>query len=224
MTKTQTTTIKEVTDEVGAAWEIVRQARNMGRSHCADVSVALADRLTAAGFDARPVIVEVETHVIKASNNSARIAECTYSAGMRRFGNTKPPHVVVMIGDDIVIDPTFDQFGISQTPGNNVPLTYWGPFNELPSLADFDADFSTVAENRPDLTIDPDFVYSTGGDWGSAIAYYKICDAYVSSGYGDIQRLIDMAMAGSMVKKVGRNDACPCGSKRKFKKCCLVVR
>ena len=36
----------------------------------------------------------------------------------------------------------------------------------------------------------------------------------------DIERLLNPSMPSRTMQIVGRNDACPCGSGRKYKKCC----
>ena len=43
-----------------------------------------------------------------------------------------------------------------------------------------------------------------------------VSEKVICSGYGNIYR-------ASITKRVGRNELCPCGSGKKYKKCCMEV-
>ncbi|OGI30702.1 MAG: hypothetical protein A2287_07660 [Candidatus Melainabacteria bacterium RIFOXYA12_FULL_32_12] len=44
---------------------------------------------------------------------------------------------------------------------------------------------------------------------------------YLSEAFNELMTIANKGVASSLSLKVGRNDACPCGSGKKYKKCCL---
>jgi SEC-C motif domain protein len=74
------------------------------------------------------------------------------------------------------------------------------------------------AENDETGTVEFVARYNTGGD---AIAHHERAEFAREDGrwvFADCE--MNPKMAQRIVDKVGRNDPCPCGSGKKFKKCC----
>jgi hypothetical protein len=126
------------------------------------------------------------------------------------------------VRDDRVFDALRTLFEDSETLGAGLLADYGDPRGRPlveRALADFEPDFTTMW-GRGDLLELLDAHERLGGDLAPEVR--ERVDGWLAE-WAARQRRSQEGGAPAWRRKVGRNEPCPCGSGKKYKKCCLAA-